>query len=407
MSESANSQATVILGIPGPWHDARELFAAIGKETGKGKPDYLALPPVLSHVSSGFSCIVEVQPFNPELAKVFQTLGQGRFHPDDLQLITEHKSTAYLVAAKPDLADARELMRTAAFLLRLGGTGVLVESSGVAQPKDRWLYYADSATVLSTYDAFVVLVGTKDFSYSCGMHTFGLPDASVTSEFPIEEAPQILNAFNQWCLLENPVDPCCRLFTTGIDEPRFSVALKPYGYDLDDYKNNPFGRYHLELTQQKLPTDSKFHQRDEPLFAAVRKEDTAKWTAQARETLPFFLNYVRSKYEYGTYMFKTKVNEDGNEAYLWLALSTADEDWLEGVIFEIPHDFGKLKVNTRLKVGLNEIFDWCIIRNATLIGGYSMRSQRELNDVDRRYLADLYQGTLSFAPLEELVQPNN
>jgi uncharacterized protein YegJ (DUF2314 family) len=233
------------------------------------------------------------------------------------------------------------------------------------------------------------------------MHALGFPDASVTADYPIENAPQVLTAFNQWQLLQRPTITLGQTFATGLEEQKFSVSHAPYGYEEDSVRNNPHGRYLLTPKDEPPQRDLQFQHNNEPLFVALKKADTQSCRARAQATFSYFSRHFNCQFDYGNYLVKTLVVDGDEQAHIWLSVASIEKGRVEGIFFETPAEFASIKVGSRRWIDEQDIDDWCIIKNGTLIGGYSMRLQRNYVADERQHLSDLYMGTISFLPLDE------
>jgi uncharacterized protein YegJ (DUF2314 family) len=397
--------AQIVLGIPGPWKDRTSLLAAIAAANGGGGPPrYLAAGPSMIDLESKSGFEFEDYGANPNMSEAFRIAGEGRLTERELAAIAAHAHTVYLLGEPEDRESVRRMARMAAFLLKAGGLGVKVESSGVAHPPDRWRYLSESASTLSLYRAFCVLVGGREGSYSCGMRTFGLPDVAVTVRVSPREAAEILTAFNHWQLLENPEPREGDLFSTAASDPVFTMRHGPYGYDPQELLNNPFGKWTLDPSASKPALPPPYQGTKEPLFTAIPPGDPEllEGVRSAQKSLGSFLRHFESPFEYGRHLFKVRVVDGHESALLWLALTEVRENLLVGRLFEVPPEFKGHRPGQSLEMEQGEIQDWAIFQSGSLIGGWSMRLTRSRMNPELRKAYDLYTGTKSYVPLDDL-----
>jgi hypothetical protein len=118
---------------------------------------------------------------------------------------------------------ARQMLGVGVALLDAGGMAVKVESSGIAHSGARWRELATSDDPFDHYTAFVTLIGRADCFYSCGMHSFGLPDSAVPRDIDIQEAAQLLNVFNRYLLVQSPALVDGHTFSVAADAPCFRL----------------------------------------------------------------------------------------------------------------------------------------------------------------------------------------
>lgn len=394
----------IILGIPGRWKTIEDLVASILKANANPKkPRYVALPLMILDQITKETFTFEVQSHDPALSEAFRVAGQGQFSKSLLASIDKHTFTAYVISRKQNVENARSMLALAACLLDAGGLAVKVETTCVAHTPKRWRYLANDAGLLALHDAYVTLVGGEDFNYTCGMHNLGLPDSSLTTEVPIEDAPGFLVAFNQWNLLERPRIKKGERFAVALSEPAFTVTRQKYGYDAEDEYNNPHGRWHMELAGAKTKGRGLWQEQPEPLFMTFKDDDSQmrKCVRQARATLGQFFARFDSPQEFGDFLIKTRIEEGDDHAFLWLKLLKRQKDTLHAEVFEAPPEFPKFKAGKRIKVLIEDVLDWAQIRCGALVGGFSMRLQRSKVAKKDRKLYDLYSGIISYASVEK------
>lgn len=402
----------IVIGIPGLWKDRNEIISSIATANNdKKSPRYIALGNLILDSENSESVGFEIYERDQDLAEAFQIAGQGKLSNDILNLINDHTFTVYLIldeemstTHEDKVNAARKLLKIGAHVLKSGGIAVKVESTGVAHSYDRWSYYSAQNTTLALYDAFVTMIGSEEYNYTCGMHTFGLPDVSLTKDISNENAPSVMIAFNQWNLLNNNKLKDGQFFRTAYNNPIFEMQLKEYGYDEDDILNNRYGRWHLELSNGSSHIESSdFKNETEPLFMALKKNDSEleKTVEKARKSLGWFLKNFNNPFEYGFYLVKIHLTYKKESAYFWANLIEVKGNKLIVELFEVPAEFKKYKAGKRLKVTEQEIYDWSINRNGTLIGGFSQRLQRKYISQDKLSDYDLRSGTIAILPEEE------
>jgi uncharacterized protein YegJ (DUF2314 family) len=391
----------IILGVPGRWPDRGAILAAIAKT--HRPPRYLALGAVIMELGSKRGFGFEVYDRDDRLASAFHAASQGRFTAEQLAAIDEHTFTVYLVGNEATRAEAASMMPLATAVLDAGGLAVKVETAGVAHTAERFRHYAAARTTLALYDSMVVLVGGEDFHFSCGMHNFGLPDASVDASLGLEGGAEQLHAFNQWQLLNGPRIKEGDAFQAAETDPAFRLTHHPFGYEPDDLLNNPHGRWHLQPVPPP-PNSSRFKSGGEPLFMALGSEDPElrACVEQAQRTLGFFVDHFESPYEWGRYLVKTTLRQGDDLAHMWTLLIEAGRDELTGQMFEAPPQLSEYRAGQKVRIRRADVEDWAIIRAGTLIGGFSLRLKRRHVPAAEQHHYDLYSGTISYAPLEEI-----
>jgi uncharacterized protein YegJ (DUF2314 family) len=382
--------SAIVVGVPGPWADQSDVIKAIAMA--RTPPTYLAAGSVLLELESKAGFELEVYPRDPALGKAFAIASGGRLSEAELRPIAEHRSTAYLIGGEGSREQARRIMAAATHLLDAGGAGVKIESAGLAHSAEAWRYYAGSCSTLSLYH-----------HYSCGMHNLGLPDVSVVGSLPLDEAAEILSTFNHWNLIERPPLQDGSWFACAAGEPAFTASHRDFGYEADDPLNNPFGRWHLEPTDQ--PPPEPFAAAGGPLFMAIKEGDPeiVAAVARARASIPFLLAHFRSRYEYGRYLVKLHLTDGDEAAFFWALLDEVEGETAKARLFEMPPEFKSYQAGQTISCPLADLQDWAIIQSGTLVGGFSLRVQRGHIPEEKRRSYDLFSGTISYAPLGEIV----
>ncbi len=194
----------MIICIPGPWKDRRELQQKVMRYDPAVR--YTFMMDMLTDLTEQDHVTIDVCARDPNLMKAFRIGGQGKVPAEVLQQIEGHESVVYLHFPL-DLTGQRErILKYTRIIQALGGMAVKVESAGVAHTWERW-YEMLSGTPFDLYCSAVVLVGDEEHYYSCGMHHFGLPDCEVPRALPGEEAADLINRFNFWQIVEAPASP--------------------------------------------------------------------------------------------------------------------------------------------------------------------------------------------------------
>ena len=224
--------AEIIIGVPGPWRERKELMEALVRQ----KADFLFAGLIFLEQSTKEACTFNFTDRDADLAGAVEAGGQGAFSSEQLDAVDRHNSVAWLIFDQPDPAKARTAARFARVLLDAGGLAVKVDSSGLSHTPERWLRDWDSDDPWGIYGLFVVLVGDEGRFYSCGMHTFDLPDAAVPSALGAEDGARLLNLFNVYRMVESPTLNSGETFSVDADAPRYRLSLGPY---VDGYEDTP------------------------------------------------------------------------------------------------------------------------------------------------------------------------
>jgi hypothetical protein len=234
--------SSMIIGIPGAWIDRSVITTSIAR-THK----FVFAGMLLMDIQTQASCGLEIYDYDPNMRKSFEIAGQGRISDEVLQKIADHRHTLYAICDSPSIETATWMLEAGVGLLSAGGLAIKVESAGLAHTAEDWQALAADRSPAALYQAFVTLLSSDNYYYSCGMHNFGLPDVSLSHQVEPQTASQILNEFNYYQLVEQPSFVDGHTFSTALEAPRFKLLRCSYeGFDYSDPLYNPFGRWHLE-----------------------------------------------------------------------------------------------------------------------------------------------------------------
>jgi|GEM_PF-1012487 len=406
MSEETSNPA-IVLCVPGPW-ETREAFIAAFTRTGikssegeQKAPRFLAAGGVVTDIQEGLVFMLDLQPHTPGLGEALKAGGRGMVDESTLAAVATHKSVAYVFSASAGERELRSMAKLAEHFFQTGGFAANLECVGVSHGPERFRFFAEEQSAAGLVELFTVLVGGDGIFYTCGMHQFGRADVSVDKDIGVNDACEILYAFNQWQLLESPLLEDGRPFCCGDASPVFTMVKQPYGYDQEDWLNNPHGRWHLRPADLKRQTTYRSDVGD-PVMVMVPNDDPDMLAAMgnAQKDLATFLKRADSQWAYGNHMVKFRFEEGADSGYFWLGYLGHDEATITAHVFEIPEVFG-LKPGDQVTRPRGDACDWCVIRNGTLMGGYTMRVARAKLPKDKLQAHDQFTGMISFEPVDQ------
>jgi len=229
---------SLFLLVPGPWQTLGELTQALavrGVAANADEDDPIQAGQVRAR-------LVE----DDDLARAFSW---GRCGALDAKLVSRigRCNRAALVEVGCRLREsAAEVARIGRALRDVGGLAVRMEASGGASAWERWLECLESGTPARIYESAVVLVeGEGGALFSCGMHTFDLPDAELSMP-DASEAIAWLDAFCIYQLAESPALASGHTFRPSADAERRVLERWPdHRHDPGDGRYNPFGLWQL------------------------------------------------------------------------------------------------------------------------------------------------------------------
>lgn len=112
-------------------------------------------------------------------------------------------------------------------------------------------------------------------------------------------------------------------------------------------------------------------------FVGDDDQDFLDTIRQAQRTLGTFRERLSSCGRTGaTPLVKTLLEDPGHRAYLWLIVTSHDDDGFIGEIFELPGDFSEYALHDRVTVADADVMDWMVNDDGTLHGGFSLRLAR-------------------------------
>jgi len=233
----------LIICVPGTWESRKDFLQTIVTKT---SGEFMFAGMILAHTKGKDH--VELEFYEPydQMAEAFGYAGQGKLSDETLNKIVHHRSVVYLHFPLDIASQRSRLVKFTEVISRCGGIAVKIENSGIAHEWERWFSLLRSDNPFDTYCASVVLTGDGQHYYSCGMHSIGLPDAEISSNFDIKEAADLLNQFNYYQLVEKPGLESGHTFSLTADSPHFCIKwLTDRRHPDDDLFHNPHGLWDL------------------------------------------------------------------------------------------------------------------------------------------------------------------
>lgn len=150
---------------------------------------------------------------------------------------------------------------------------------------------------------------------------------------------------------------------------------------------------------------------DEPLFRAIPQTDAEFQSAydQAAATIPEFIAQIESApdaFRSAKLRFRDPDESErlGEDRFLFLWLTDVfyypDERNFSGRFFEVPPEFQKWhQVGQALLFDADQIFDWMVLRQGHLQGGFTLRVTRGKLPAAERESYDRYVGVSVYEPL--------
>jgi len=250
----SEKEVEIVLCVPGPWVDRSDLVERIVKDS----EGYIFAGMILMHMETNQSFELEFEDSDERMLSAFEAAGSHWNNSPEMDLISSHKSVCYLISKGGSIESAHSIMNAANALLKAGGLGVKVESTGLAHSAKDWGEQCEYSYLFKSHSSYVVYV-TSDETYSCGMHNFGLPDAIINSA-DSDNASELLRAFTKYILSESPDINDGQTFSVDSESLAYKITKHPtIDYGENTLFNNPFGMWKLypleEETNKSMLSD--------------------------------------------------------------------------------------------------------------------------------------------------------
>ena len=240
-----NPEVEIVLCIPGPWDSQTDLVKRVVKDSG----GYIFAGRVLQKLESEEFFELQLEYPDERMFSAFQAAGPHWKGTPEMELIATHKSVAYLISNGGSLEAAHSIMEAANGLLKAGGFGVKVESTGIAHSPQAWAEQCKYNYLFKSHSSYVVYITDIEYTYSCGMHNFGLPDA-ITRTSESENSADLLRDFTHYLLSESPQIESGQTFSADADSPVYRIYQSPcIDYGEESLFNNPYGTWGLEIVK--------------------------------------------------------------------------------------------------------------------------------------------------------------
>jgi hypothetical protein len=230
-----------VICIPGEWKSRQELVERVAGESG----GYLFLGMLLMEMETRHTFELQFEDADPRMPSAFNAAGPHWRESEEMARIAGHSSVVYLIGHGGSRTNAESLMAAAAGLLKAGGLGVKIESTGLAHSPGAWQQLVDTRHLFSAYRAYVVCVTGDDDVHSCGMHNLGLRDAIVDASVD-DDALELIRGFTHYVYAESPVIQDGQTFALSQDAPAYRIHEdEGVRYDEGSLFNNPYGSWRL------------------------------------------------------------------------------------------------------------------------------------------------------------------
>ncbi len=231
----------IILAIPGPWRDRKELIGAIVKANAG---QAIAAGMILMDVTAKRHAEFQVWERDDDLAQAMFKGSGKTLDADTVAAIERHAIVPTLTIDATAEGLAERLAFFSGVMRKAGGVAVKVDKSGVCHPWERWERRL-TANPWDLYYALMVSVADAGRISSFGMKQFERPDASIP-EAGGPDVAQTLAAFNIYQWTEQPVFKDGHTFSPEADAQRYRLMhIEDHRYGQDHPYTNPQGLWQL------------------------------------------------------------------------------------------------------------------------------------------------------------------
>ncbi|WP_298545887.1 hypothetical protein [uncultured Aquimarina sp.] len=235
-----------ILCIPGVWNNREDIVTSIAKEN---LNEFIFAGLVLLNLKTNKGFELEICERDERMKTSFKYAGMtNQLSEEYLSEIDEHKFVIYLSGETGNLESAKEIAEAGKAILKSGGIGIKVESTGKAFNKEHWIDLLTDYEESNLYEMFVLdsIANKKGDIYSCGMHNLGLKDTIIVGE-DFNNAIILMKSFNYFVLIDNPELKENQTFSPSHEWPSFRITEEKNQPNKEhELFENKFGMWKLE-----------------------------------------------------------------------------------------------------------------------------------------------------------------
>ena len=236
---------TTVICIPGTWNSRDEFILSIVNTT---KGEYLAAGNTLMNAKKERHYTIEFCERDDKMKESFKYAGMVTGVTENfLNEIDNHNYVVYISGITGSLKEAEHIAFAAEAVLKSGGLGIKIETTGKAFEKDKWHDLLQNFEESNLYQMFVVdSIFNKDGTvFSCGMQNLGYKDTIVSGE-EFQHAVNLIRVFGYYQIVDKPTILNGQTFSTSIESPKYRITdevNQPYkGHEMFE---NPFGMWRL------------------------------------------------------------------------------------------------------------------------------------------------------------------
>ncbi|MGL1889763.1 MAG: hypothetical protein OCD76_24830 [Reichenbachiella sp.] len=245
-SKQTEQNPKTVLCIPGEWNDRTEIVTAIAENN---LNEFIFAGMVLLNLKTDAGFELEICERDDRMKDSFKWAGMTNQIPEEfLNEIDQHKYVVYLSGETGNTESAKSIAEAGNAILKSGGIGIKVESTGKAFTKEHWSDLVINFEESNLYQMYVLdsISDGKGTTYSCGMHNLGLRDSIVYNQ-EFQESAKLISIFGYYQLIDKPIIEKNQTFSTDADAPIFVISEESNQPNKgDELFENPFGMWKLE-----------------------------------------------------------------------------------------------------------------------------------------------------------------
>lgn len=235
-----------ILCIPGNWQDRSEIITSIAKNNIN---EFLFAGQLIVNLKTNETFELEICERDDKVRDAFKIAGLVNQLSDSfLNEIDTHKYVIYIIGETGDLDKALSIAQFGNAILKAGGLGVKVESTGKAFTKEQWMELLKGDRDIFLYKMFVIdsINDGKGTTYSCGMHNIGFKDTIISNE-EFQSSVNLISIFSYYQIIDNPLINNNQTFSASKESPMFKIIEESnQPYKGDELFENTYGMWRLK-----------------------------------------------------------------------------------------------------------------------------------------------------------------
>ena len=237
--------AKTILCIPGNWEDFDDFKDSLIAST---EAEYLTVGDFLINGKRKRHYTFEFCERDEKMKASFAVAGKvTRVREDFLDEIENHKYVVYISGDTGNLEEAEHIVHAGNAILKAGGIGIKIETTGKAFEKSRWMELLVDFESHRLYEMFVLdsIIDEDGTVFSCGMQNIGLKDTIVSGE-GFQDAVDLIKIFGYYQIVDKPVIHNNQTFQKSAGASIYRITDEPHPrYEGHETFENPFGMWRL------------------------------------------------------------------------------------------------------------------------------------------------------------------